>query len=120
MSQLNTKNVVSEIVKKVRFEAPKAFAGCNVEAISEETATKLAKDLGYMEAVRGPGGGLSPTDLGLTFAGFNAEEYHAEQEKLQAKNSLERKIANLLKKKEELEAGAVASPAEVNSEMVPA
>jgi hypothetical protein len=68
-------NLYIKILAKMDSRLKNAFGAAGKLKLVPKTLVELAKQLGYIEGVRGPSGGYNATDKGLEFLGLNVEEF---------------------------------------------
>lgn len=101
--------VVVQISDKVSTQVTGFFVTATGE-LTQELALQVARDLGYVKTNKGRQGGYSPTDEGLTFVGVDKAKYEAEINGKRDLTAIEKKIANLEKKKSAMLNGTADMP----------
>ncbi len=68
-------NILAKVQNLVTGRLPRGSYGIP----TSQTLIALAKDLGYIEGRRGRSGGFEATDMGLKFAGIDAEDFRQKE-----------------------------------------
>lgn len=72
-------NLYVKILAKMDARIKNAFGETRVR-LAPKTLIDLAKQIGYVEGIRGPSGGYTTTDKGLEYLGYNLDEFAAKEQ----------------------------------------
>ncbi len=88
-------NLFGKVVAKMDLRIKNAFGVQSSEKVRlvPKTVIELAKQMGYIEGIKGPGGGYTATDKGLEFLGYDLEDFIAQEnkQKVQTQEQLRQK-----------------------------
>lgn len=74
-----------KVLAKMDVRIKKAFDFQPKEVkLIPKTLVELAKQMGFIEGIRGPSGGYTATDKGVAFLGYDMDEFMAQENKQKA------------------------------------